>query len=117
MSSARMAFLNRAADLLRAIPSAPTVEVGEDRIFNDPAVHCPWVGLLPAPGSKIERDIHDGGAMLSFRVFLYGYVQGDGTTSRSELLVTLVEEAQQALYQAGGAFHANRPGTTCPYAD
>lgn len=118
MSSARMAFLNAAATVLRAIPSAPTVEVGEDRVFNDPSVHCPWIGLLPAPGSQIERDVHDGGALLSFRVFLFGYVQGDGSTSRTELLVTLVEESQRALFQAlTGALAAYRPGTAYHYAD
>jgi len=42
MTTARMAFLNAAATILRGIPSAPTVEIGEDRTFSDPAVHCPW---------------------------------------------------------------------------
>jgi len=118
MTTARMAFLNAAATILRGIPSAPTVEIGEDRTFSDPAVHCPWVGLLPAPGSTIERDVHSGEALLSFRVFLYGYVEGDGTTSRSELLVNIVEESQRALFRAlTGAFQAFRTGTPYHIAD
>jgi hypothetical protein len=119
MSGARMAFLNTAATVLRAIPSAPTVEVGEDRLFSDVGTY-PWLGLLPAPGTLIERDLHGAGDTLSFRVLLYGYVQGDGTTSRTELMMTLIEESQMALRRAlesGGALQAIRPGTAFTYAD
>jgi hypothetical protein len=119
VSGARMAFLNAAATVLRTIPSAPTVEVGEDRIFGDVGAY-PWLGLLPAPGTLIERDLHGAGDTLTFHVLLYGYVQGDGTTSRTELLMTLIEESQQALrraLEAGGALQALRPGTPYHYAD
>jgi hypothetical protein len=119
ITGARMAFLHAAATILSGLPSAPTVEVGEDRLFSDVGTY-PWVGLLPAPGTLIERDVHGAGDTLSFHVLLYGYVQGDGTTSRTALLMTLIEEAQIALRQAlepGGALQQLRPGTAFTYAD
>ena len=117
--STRMLFLEQAATVLRTIPSAPTVEVGEDRLFGDVGTY-PWIGLLPAPGTRIERDLHAAGDTLTFHVLLYGYVQGDGVTSRTELMMTLVEDAQRALRRAlepGGLLQLPRPSTSYAYAD
>ena len=114
----RIAFLEQAATVLRGIATSPTVEVGQDRTFQDVGTY-PWIGLLPAPGSRIERDEFGPGSITdSFHVFVYGYVQGATQTDRTALALGIVEDCQDALHQAlTGAFHSWRPGTQYPYAD
>jgi hypothetical protein len=114
----RIAFLEQAAIVLRGIATGPTVQIGVDAIFQEAGPY-PWIGLLPAPGSKVERDEFGPGSITdSFQVFVFGYVQGATQTDRTELLLNIVEDCQDALHQAlTGPFAVWRPGTQYPYAD
>ena len=114
MSAPRFQFLEQAATVLRAMPAAPTVEVGTVRRYGDAPTY-PWIGLIPADGSKIEPAAFQGLDVDRFRAYLYGFVQTDGITTVSERLLTLVHDCQRALRQTG-SFALLRPGTAFQYA-
>ena len=125
--SPRQAFLDKAAEVLSGMtgtrfwggsyPNAPKVEVGEVRQFQD-AGPLPWIGLLPGPGAQTDIPAMRGFDALifdQFRIFIYGYVDGDGTINRSTWMQRLIRDIQQTLRRTN-AFAAYRPGTTFPYA-
>lgn len=125
--SPRQQFLDKAAELLRGMTgtrfwggpynNAPKVEVGEMRQFAD-AGPLPWIGLFPGPGAQTDIPAmrgHDAMLFDQFRVMIWGYVDGDGTTNMSTWALRLVRDIQQTLRRTN-AFSATRPGTPFAYA-